>query len=243
VAETPREGRGRDRGHGGRNRSESRTRRESAERHGPRGRSIERRERSYDPRSNSLATNRERSRSAFRDKNTGNLLPERLYSLSKLLVKICRHTATEEFGIAPSNLGWLPAAQTLLNINQVTAKGKGKGGRGSRKGGGGNAPTSGTPYTMDDVTEIVRRAKRSHLGILYNQAGRVTHIRAWNYHAGLRRARQIVDYDFESVPVNPAYHDRVPRVALVPGTYQDYLTVGPAELHLTSCRFNKLQLV
>ena len=108
VAETPREGRGREQGRGGRYRSESRTRRESAERRGSRGRSIERRERSYDPRSNSLDTNRERSRSAFRDKNTGNLLPNRLYTLSKLLVKVCRHTATEDFGIAPSDLGWLP---------------------------------------------------------------------------------------------------------------------------------------
>ena len=33
----------------------------------------------------------------------------------------------------------------------------------------------------------------------------------------------IVDYDFESIPVNPTYHDRLPRVALVPGTYRDYL--------------------
>jgi hypothetical protein len=113
-----------------------------------RGRSIERRERSYDPRSNSLETNRERSRSAFRDKNTGSLLPNRFYNLSKFLVKVCRHIATEDFGIAPSDLGWLPAAQTLLNINQSVAKGKGKGGGGYRKGGGGNAPASCTPFPI-----------------------------------------------------------------------------------------------
>jgi len=107
VAETPREGRGREQGRGGRYRSESRTRRESAERRGSRGRSIERRERSYDPRSNSLETNRERSRSAFRDKNTGSLLPNRLYTLSKLLVKVCRHTATEASALRrPTSAGF-----------------------------------------------------------------------------------------------------------------------------------------
>ena len=189
VAETPREGRGREQHRGGRYRSESRTRRESAERRGSRGRSIERRERSYGPRSNSLDTNRECSRSAFRDRNTGNLLPNRLYTLSKILVKICRHTATEEYGIAPTDLGWLPAAQTLQNLNFTILKGKGKGGGGGRKGGGGNAPTSWSPYTMDEVIEIVRRAKRAHLGLMLNQQGRVNYIRAWNYHAGLRRAR------------------------------------------------------
>ena len=74
---------------------------------------------------------------------------------------------------------------------------------------------------MDEVIEIVRRAKRAHLGLMLNQQERVIYMRAWNYHAGLRRARAIVDYDFESIPVNPAYHDRLPRVALVPGSCQD----------------------
>jgi hypothetical protein len=83
VAETPSGSQGQQQTRGRRYRSESRTRRESAERRGERGRSIERRERSYDPRSNSMDTNRSRSRSAFRDRNTGGLMPARLYDLSR----------------------------------------------------------------------------------------------------------------------------------------------------------------
>ena len=79
----------------------------------------------------------------------------------------------------PTSVGF-PRRRPLLNINQSVAKGKGAGGGGCRKGGGGNAPASWTPYTMDEVIEIVRRAKRSHLGLLYNQGGggRVIYIRA-----------------------------------------------------------------
>jgi hypothetical protein len=101
VAGAPRGGRDHGPSRGRRDRSESRTRRESNERRGDRGRSIERRERSYNPRANSMSTNRSRSRSAFRDRMTGTLLPTRLYYLSKALVKICRHTAAEDFGIQP----------------------------------------------------------------------------------------------------------------------------------------------
>jgi len=61
------------------------------------------------------------------------LLPNRLYSLSKILVKICRHTATEDYGIAPTDLGWLPAAQVLQNLNFTMFKGKGKGAGGTWK--------------------------------------------------------------------------------------------------------------
>ena len=113
VAETPRGGRGHGSYRGRRDRSVSGTRRESEERRGDRGRSIARRERSYNPRANSMSTNRSRSQSAFRDRNTGNLMPTRLFNLSKALVKICRHTATEVYGIHPTELGWLPAYQVL----------------------------------------------------------------------------------------------------------------------------------
>ena len=78
---------------------------------------------------------------------------------------------------------------------------------------------AGTPLppatTMDEVIEIVQRAKRSQLGLLLKHEDEVIHIRAWDYHAGLRRSRRIADYDFESAPVNPALHDQMPRVALV----------------------------
>jgi hypothetical protein len=40
---------------------------------------------------------------------------------------------------------------------------------------------------MDEVIEIVRRAKRAHLGLMLNQQERVIYMRAWNHHAGLRR--------------------------------------------------------
>ena len=161
---------------------------------------------------------------------TGTLLPTRLYYMSKALVKICRHTATEVYGIQPTELGWLPAQQVLqgLNMAEFGSKGKGASGKsGARgKGGGGNAPTSRgrreVPYIMDEVIEIVRRGKRAHLGLLFNHDGDVIYIRAWDYHAGLRKARQVADYDFESVPVNPIYHHQLPRVALISAQYSDY---------------------
>ena len=93
VAETPQGDRGRSStdARGSRGRSQSRDRRD-----GPRGRPMaRRREGSYDPRGASMSTNRSRSASAFRDRNTDDLLPERLYTLSRILVKLCRHRATD----------------------------------------------------------------------------------------------------------------------------------------------------
>jgi hypothetical protein len=102
----------------------------------------------------------------------------------------------------------------------------GKSGR-SGKGGGGNAPSSrdhrDEPYIMDEVLEIVRSAKRAHLGLLLNHDGEVIYISAWDYHAGLRKGKHVADYDFESVPVNPIYHHQLPRVALVSAQFSDYM--------------------
>jgi hypothetical protein len=102
-----RDDRGRYRG-----RSYSRENRERAQ-SGSRGRSIRRREASYDPRGVSMSTNRSRSQSAFRDRNTGALIESRLYSLSRALVRLCRHVGHDN-GCFPSELGW-------LGINEVLA--------------------------------------------------------------------------------------------------------------------------
>ena len=58
---------------------------------------------------------------------------------------------------------------------------------------------------------------------MLNHEGQVIHIRAWDYHAGLRRARKIADYDPESAPVNPSYHNQLPRVALISAEYRNDL--------------------
>ena len=104
VAEAPQANRGRqDAAIGGRGRSQSRDRRD-----GSRGRSVaRRRERSYDPRGASVSTTRSRSASAFRDRNTDDLLDDRLHTLSRILVKLCRHTGTDR-GLIPSRAGWFP---------------------------------------------------------------------------------------------------------------------------------------
>ena len=89
-------------------------------------------------------------------------------------------------GFTPSELGWLPAHQVLQNLNMAEfgSKGKGTSGKSGRhgKGGGGNAPTSRgrreEPYAMDEVIELVRRAKRAHLGLLLTHDGDVIYIRA-----------------------------------------------------------------
>ena len=47
-------------------------------------------------------------------------------------------------------------------------------------------------------------------------------IRAWDYHAGLRYHGVISDFGFESLQAPPEYHTDVPRVALLPGKYQDF---------------------
>jgi hypothetical protein len=62
-------------------------------------------------------------------------MPTRLYTLSKALVKICQHTATEVFSITPTDLGWLPAAQVFQHLNVSEFKGKGTGtGKGGKGG-------------------------------------------------------------------------------------------------------------
>ena len=63
-----------------------------------------------------MSTNRSRSASAFRDRNTDDLLPERLYTLSRILVRLCRHRATDH-GIPPTRAGWLPIVQVLAQAN------------------------------------------------------------------------------------------------------------------------------
>jgi hypothetical protein len=114
VAETPQANRGRQgpADAGGRGRAQSRDCRD-----GSRGRSVaRRRERSYDPRGASCSTTRSRSASAFRDRNTDDLLDDRLYTLSRILVKLCRHTGTDR-GLIPSRAGWFPFDNVLAVAN------------------------------------------------------------------------------------------------------------------------------
>ena len=99
VAETPRvdsgrattDARGADRGRSASRRREDRERADD----GSRGRSIRRREGSYDRRGVSMITNRSRSQLALRDRNTSDVLPTRLYNLSRALVEIGRHAASD----------------------------------------------------------------------------------------------------------------------------------------------------
>jgi hypothetical protein len=124
VAETPLAGWGRQSrdGASGRGREESRSRRD-----GSRGRSLaRRRERSYDPRGASCSTSRSRSASALRDWNTDELLDDRLYSLSRILVKLCRHDGADH-GLVPSTAGWFPFGNVMAVAKwQQAAKAKGK---------------------------------------------------------------------------------------------------------------------
>ena len=63
--------------------------------------------------------------------------------------------------INPFELGWLPAYQVLENLDWATF-----GGEAGMGSGAGNAPPPRDYYTMDEVIEVVNRAKRSHLGLL-----------------------------------------------------------------------------
>ena len=100
----------------GRGRDASRDRRD-----GSRGRSMaRRREGSYDPRGASCSTNRSRSASAFRDRHTGELLDDPLYSLSKILVKLCRHDGATS-NLTPSVHGWFHFGNTLARANLIYA--------------------------------------------------------------------------------------------------------------------------
>ena len=140
-----------------------------------------------------MSTNRSRSASAFRDRNTDDLLPERLYTLSRILVKLCRHRATDH-GITPARAGWLPVGQVLAQANHERqsmyrrANGKGRG--------GGNAPALvdlEKDYTIHEVIQIAHRARRPHLGLLENHDGFPINIRAWDFHAGLRARQALAD--------------------------------------------------
>jgi hypothetical protein len=221
VAETPLEGRGRQGRHeGGRGRDESRNRRD-----GSRGRSLaRRREHSYDPRGASCSTNRSRSASAFRDRNTDELLDDRLYSLSRILVKLCRHDGTD-YGLVPSTAGWFPFGNVLAVANELcTARSKGQKSKGKGKGkgcGGGNAPGP-APLNEADVIEIVERAKRAHLGLVENHDGRIICTRAWGYHAGLRDRQVLAEYDFYSASIPRTRHPNVTRVAFVTAKTEEY---------------------
>ena len=116
------------------------------------------------------------------------MLPTRLYTLSRTLVKLCRHTGTDR-GFYPTQNGWLPVAQTLAVANHERAatcrasKSRGKG------RGGGNAPAGDDyqdEYTIHEVIHIVNRATRPHFGLMESRDGRIINIRAWGVHAGLR---------------------------------------------------------
>ena len=48
-------------------------------------------------------------------------------------------------------------------------------------------------------------------------------IRAWDYHAGLRFRDAVADFDFESLEVPDELCDCMPRIALVPHTYAQYI--------------------
>ena len=168
-----------------------------------------------------MSTNRSRSASAFRDRNTDDLLPERLCTLSRILVKLCRHRATDH-GITPTRTGWLPVGQVLAQANHEhqslhrKAKGKGRG--------GGNAPAPADlekEFTIHEVVQIAHRARRPRLGLMENHDGFPIRIRAWDFHAGLRVRQALADYDFESHPVAPTLHPQLPRVAMISAKYRD----------------------
>ena len=118
---------------------------------------------------------------------------------------------------SPSKLGWRSVTQVLAQANsdrveRIKAKGKGRG--------GGNAPVRDGehyPYTIEEVIQIVERARRPHLGLMENHDGRVINIRAWDFHAGLRHRNAIADFDYGSHTVPPSLFPGVPRVALVAG--------------------------
>ena len=101
----------------------------------------------------------------------------------------------------------------------------------ARKGkgrGGGNAPPLpadlSDPFTVDEVILIVTRSKKPYLGLMENHAGEVISIRAWEYHAGLRADGAIRDQEFEMLEIDRETEaDLLPRVALVPSTYDEYL--------------------
>ena len=174
----------------------------SRDRHGDgqRGRSWSRgRGRPRGHQDGSRSTNRSRSQSVFRDRNTGEVLSDRLFTLSKTLVRICRHQATS-LGITVSPAGWITIGQALVHANRDRVdlinrdrKGKGRG--------GGNAPPRRQDlmeaYSVNEVITIVTRAVRPHLGLMENHAGEIISIRAWEYHAGLRSGQALRDYDLE----------------------------------------------
>ena len=77
-------------------------------------------------------------------------------------------------------------------------KGRGKG------GGGGDAPPRAEdtyPYELQEVIQIVKRARRPHMGLVETHGGRVTNTRAWGFHAGLRSRNAVADYEFEPLDV------------------------------------------
>ena len=55
-----------------------------------------------------------------------------------------------------------------------------------------------------------------------NNHDRVILIRTWSYHARLRSMGRVADYDSESAPIPVALANRMPRAAMVPGTYAFY---------------------
>ena len=61
--------------------------------------------------------------------------------------------------------------------------------------------------------------KRPRLGLMKNDLEQVTLIRAWSYHAGLKYAVRVDDYDFDSISILTAHPERVPRVAMMPCKY------------------------
>ena len=151
-----------------------------------------------------MSTNRSRSASAFRDRNANDMLPTRLYNLSRSLVKICRHTASD-WAIVPSELGWLPMQQVIAQVSDE--RNTGLKGHGKVHGGGSATHRAGDnhPYELQEVIQIVERARRPHLGLIENHGGRVINIRAWDFHVGLRPRNAVADYGLESL-VAPTTH-------------------------------------
>jgi hypothetical protein len=99
---------------GFRGRTPSRDRRGEADR----GRSESRNRGGKGRRDLSRSTNRSRSQSAFRDRVSGAELPDRLFTLPKELVKLCRHTATTR-GITVSGTGWVNIRQAMVHVNHA----------------------------------------------------------------------------------------------------------------------------
>ena len=92
--------------------------------------------------------------------------------------------------IEQGRFGWVRVTTELLEINVQT----------------GRIPTEGSSGsgTREKVIEILNSANRPHLGLMMNDLGQVMLIGAWSYHAGVKYAGHVADYELESIGISTA---------------------------------------